>query len=67
MFSLQHVKKMIGIEICSEAVEDAKVNATLNGMCKLTEIHVLFLHYAMFSYFLQKTNSRCGKSKGLPS
>lgn len=30
-FSLQRVKKVIGIELCQEAVEDAKVNAKLNG------------------------------------
>lgn len=28
---LQRVKKVIGIELCQEAVEDAKVNAALNG------------------------------------
>lgn len=28
---LQRVKKVIGIEMCQEAVEDAKVNAKLNG------------------------------------
>lgn len=27
----QRVKKVIGIELCQEAVEDAKVNAKLNG------------------------------------
>lgn len=30
-FCLQRVKKVIGIELCQEAVEDAKVNAKLNG------------------------------------
>lgn len=30
-FGLQRVKKVIGIEMCPEAVEDAKVNASLNG------------------------------------
>ena len=28
---LQRVKKVIGIELCQEAVEDAKVNTKLNG------------------------------------
>lgn len=28
---LQKVKKVIGIELCQEAVEDAKVNAQING------------------------------------
>lgn len=27
----QRVKKVIGIELCQEAVEDAKVNAKING------------------------------------
>lgn len=30
-FVLQRVKKVIGIELCQEAVEDAKVNAKING------------------------------------
>lgn len=30
-FALQKVKKVVGIELCQEAVEDAKVNARLNG------------------------------------
>lgn len=30
-FCLQRVRKVIGIELCQEAVEDAKVNAKLNG------------------------------------
>lgn len=30
-FCVQRVKKVIGIEMCQEAVEDAKVNAKLNG------------------------------------
>ena len=27
----QHVKKVIGVDICKEAIEDAKINAELNG------------------------------------
>lgn len=30
-FLFQRVKKVIGIELCKEAIEDAKVNAELNG------------------------------------
>lgn len=28
---LQRVKKVIGIELCQEAVQDAKANAQING------------------------------------
>jgi tRNA (uracil-5-)-methyltransferase len=27
----KHVKKVIGVDICQEAIDDAKVNAALNG------------------------------------
>uniref|UniRef100_A0AAQ5YV19 tRNA (uracil(54)-C(5))-methyltransferase n=1 Tax=Amphiprion ocellaris TaxID=80972 RepID=A0AAQ5YV19_AMPOC len=37
-FCLQRVKKVIGIELCQEAVEDAKVNAKLNGLSNV-EFH----------------------------
>ena len=30
-FILQNAKKVIGIELCQEAVEDAKFNADING------------------------------------
>ena len=33
---LQAVSQVIGIEMCKEAVEDAKVNADLNGECMIT-------------------------------
>uniref|UniRef100_A0A672ZMG0 tRNA (uracil(54)-C(5))-methyltransferase n=1 Tax=Sphaeramia orbicularis TaxID=375764 RepID=A0A672ZMG0_9TELE len=36
--SLVRVKKVIGIELCQEAVEDAKVNAKLNGLSNV-EFH----------------------------
>lgn len=37
----QRVKKVIGIELCREAVEDAKVNAELNGKSSLIRTHAL--------------------------
>ena len=32
---LQTMEKVIGIEMCSEAIQDAKVNAEKNGGCLL--------------------------------
>ena len=40
---LQHVKKVIGIEMCSEAVEDAKANAALNGKLISNKISETFI------------------------
>ena len=28
----KHVRKVIGIDLCKEAIEDAKINAKLNGL-----------------------------------
>jgi len=53
---LQRVKKVIGVEMCAEAVEDAKTNASLNGNsfishqihCKLLIMPLLMMTQLIF-------------------
>ncbi len=35
----QNFRRVIGVEMCAPAVEDAKINATLNGMVAMGTVY----------------------------
>ena len=46
---LQRVSKVVGLELCEEAVEDAKVNRDLNGKFEHYPPPVLHIFFTMLS------------------
>lgn len=55
---------MIGIELCQEAVEDAKVNAQLNGKwAENMKVIKLFIHHSFVLKGLTNVEFHCGKAE----
>lgn len=58
---------MIGIELCEEAIADAKFNAELNGMrldnCSLTEYNIPRMAVSTFSLGISNVEYQCGKAE----
>ena len=45
-------KRVIGVELCQQAIEDAKKNALLNGIVHLMSMTLFHIHIVEFAYAL---------------
>ncbi|XP_046845083.1 tRNA (uracil-5-)-methyltransferase homolog A-like isoform X2 [Xenia sp. Carnegie-2017] len=63
----KNAKRVIGIELCEEAIADAKFNAELNGMRfdnrSLTEYNIPRMAVSPFSLGISNVEYQCGKAE----